>query len=118
MQGSNERDAVKLWTVYSIVAETHPTHIRYIGITSKSLATRLHGHMRAKSRIGLWLRQSNVTPLIKELEQMYGTRAMAESREDAYIQEYLRLGHDLLNVAHVPLFREEYVEYLRRKQAN
>src|SRR5256885_15722672 len=109
---------MKLWTIYSL---TCPISLstRYIGITSGSLQRRLQFHMCKKDRNLekaqwiMWLRSQGLKPDIIPIDSIVGTRPQAECRERYWIYEYIKAGHDLLNIKHIPGIREHFFEFIR-----
>lgn len=92
---------------------------RYIGITTQPLDQRLKYHLRGmdhnpgKDEWIKWLQLKGLQPDILSIDSIAGTRAQAECRERYWVYEYIRAGHDLLNINHIPGSRELFFEFLR-----
>jgi hypothetical protein len=92
---------------------------RYIGITTKPLDQRLKLHLRgkdhnpAKAEWIAWLQLQGLKPDIIGIDSIVGTKAQANCRERYWVYEYIRAGHDLLNINHIPGSRELFFEFLR-----
>jgi len=105
------------WFVYALICPISHA-VKYIGITSHPLDYRLIVHMREthNAEKAAWislLKSQGLTPIIKELERIHGTRARAEQREEKYVLFCLALGFPLFNKNHVPGGKaEDYIAFL------
>jgi hypothetical protein len=96
---------------------------RYIGITTQPLDQRLKLHLRGKDHNPgkdewiAWLQLQGLQPDIIAIDSIVGTRPQAECRERYWVYEYIRAGHDLLNINHIPGSRELFFEFLRSQVA-
>jgi hypothetical protein len=61
------------------------------------------------------LRSQGLKPDIIPIDSIRGTRPQAEQREQYWIYEYIKAGHDLLNIKHIPGSRELFFEFLRNQ---
>lgn len=108
----------KYWTVYKLLCPV-TTMTRYIGITTKPLDQRLKYHLRGKNHNPgkdewiAWLQLQELKPAIIAIDSIVGTKPQAEDRERYWVYEYIRAGHDLLNIKHIPGSRELFFEFLR-----
>ncbi len=108
--------SLKEWSVYKLLCPV-TTMARYIGITTKPLDQRLNYHLRGrdhnpgKDEWIAWLQ--GLRPDIIGIDSIVGTRPQAECYERHWVYEYIRAGHDLLNIKHVPGSRELFFQFLR-----
>lgn len=108
----------KDWSIYKLLCPV-TTMARYIGITTQPLAQRLKYHLRGndhnpgKDEWIAWLQLQGLQPDIIGIDSIVGTRAQAECCERHWVYEYIRAGHDLLNINHIPGSREQFFEFLR-----
>jgi hypothetical protein len=90
-------------------------------ITSGTLKKRLQSHLRGKDHNPYkdqWitgLRSQGLKPDIIPIDSIVGTRAQAKQREQYWIYEYIKAGHDLLNINYIPGSRELFFEFLRNQ---
>jgi hypothetical protein len=111
---------MKLWTIYALIC---PITIgaKYIGITSGTLKKRLQSHLHEKDH-NLekvqwidWLHSQGLLPIIIPIDSIIGTILQAEQMEQYWVYEYIKAGHDLLNIKHIPGSRELFFEFLRNQ---
>jgi hypothetical protein len=114
--------SLKEWSVYKLLCPV-TTMTRYIGITTQPLDQRLKLHLRGKDHNPgkdewiAWLQLQGLQPDILSIDSIVGTRAQAECCERHWVYEYIRAGHDLLNINHIPGSRELFFEFLRSQAA-
>jgi hypothetical protein len=110
------------WSIYRLFCPI-TNMARFIGITTQPLDQRLKYHLRGKDHNPgkanwiTWPQQQGLQPDILPIDTITGTRAQAEQRERYWIYEYIRAGHDLLNINHIPGSRELFFEFLRSQAA-
>ncbi len=110
-------------TTYTVYRLYNATDTRYIGVTSGSLARRLHEHMRPQhtnTKLAAWiaaLKEQGIIPFIAAVETVQGvTWKEAQQRESYWIDRYLERGYALCNVKHIPAHADEswgYIDKLR-----
>lgn len=111
---------MRKWSIYKLLCPV-ASKVKYVGITSRPLQERLQTHLRGKDHNPdkdkwiAWLDAQGFVPLIEEIDSYYGTRAQAERREQYWVYEYIRMGHDLLNRKHIPYNREAFFNFLRNQ---
>ena len=113
---------MRLWRIYRLIDPTMQAidAIRYVGITSTSLATRLSYHLRGNdgnTEKWAWitdLGKRGLRPSIEQIDTLYGRRAQAERCERVWQYRYLAAGADLLNV--IPGDREMVRAFLQRQE--
>ena len=111
---------MKQWTIYALLCPS-TKQVRYVGITSQPLNQRLRAHLLgndynpAKDQWIYWLRSQSLLPLIVPIEVTIGTRKQAEQHEKYWIYEFIKFGHDLLNIHHIPNDREHFFTFLRNQ---
>jgi len=95
--------------------------VRYIGITMQPLDQRLKDHLRGndhnpgKYQWIIGLRSQGLKPDIIPIDTITGTEAQANCCERYWVYEYIKAGHDLLNIKHIPGNRELFFEFLRNQ---
>jgi len=111
---------MKLWTIYALICPI-TLSVRYIGITSGNLQKRLQSHLYGKDcnpdkyQWIIGLHSQELKPDIVPIDSIRGTKPQAEQRECYWIYEYIKEGHDLLNIKHIPGCRELFFEFLRNQ---
>lgn len=109
---------MRIWQIYKLMC---PVTImaRYIGITTQTLEQRLKYHLAGndynpgKAQWIAGLQLQGLLPAIISIDRIKGTRAQAERIERDWVYEYIKAGHDLLNIKHIPEPRELFFEFLR-----
>src|SRR5258708_32359105 len=106
---------MKHWLTYILICPIEK-EVRYVGITSVSLDKRLEYHLnethnRKKAKWIAWLRDQGLVPLIKRIDDCYGTRKDAERRERHYVWYYLAKGCRLFNRNYN--YGDGFAEYLK-----
>ena len=113
----------KQWVIYCLSHPSTCAHVRYIGITSQSLETRLKYHLNRNGynrELCSWvqtIREEGIHPSIAEIARVHGTRAQAEQEERLWIWRYLARGYDLLNTAYIPGDKTMFAEFLHARYA-
>jgi len=111
---------IALWSIYALVCPLTGL-VKYIGITSTSLDTRLRYHLRGKDHNPQkekwisWLHSQELLPLIIPIDSITGTRKQAEQKERQYIWAYIQQGYTLFNIQYIPGPIEDFAEFLREQ---
>jgi hypothetical protein len=111
---------MRVWSIYALTCPI-TLSVRYIGITSGNLQRRLQFHLCGKDynldkyQWITGLHSQGLQPDIISIDSITGTRAQAEQRERYWVYEYIKEGHDLLNIKHIPGCRELFFEFLRNQ---
>src|SRR5258708_565564 len=108
---------VRRWFIYILRCPVTRA-IKYIGITSVSLHKRLRDHLYnkdhnpEKAQWIAWLHSQGLLPLIIRIDTFMGTRAQAEQMERYWTYVYIKAGHDLLNIKHLPADKKAFFTFL------
>ena len=112
----------RLWRVYAL-RDPRDHAVRYIGVTSQHLATRLAGHCRGidgSLEKRAWiaeLAELGLVPEIVLLDAFYAS-SMAEAQivERKWAYRYLIAGADLLNEVYIIGDREQFRAFLKKQE--
>ena len=107
----------RFWCVYQLT-DPRSGAVRYIGITSCSLETRLAYHLsdRAHRQKWQWIRAlaaQGLTPGIQEIASLTGTRREAETLERQHLYRALAEGATLLNRQYILGDPDSFREFLQ-----
>jgi hypothetical protein len=88
--------------------------MRKTHVMKKRLQSHLYkkDHNPGKLQWITGLRSQGLKPDIIPIDSIVGTRAQAEQRECYWIYRYIKEGHYLLNINHIPGSRELFFEFL------
>lgn len=103
-----------LWHIYTLTCPLCG-QVHYVGITRQNLNRRFSHHLtEEESTPEKWksnpakrnwiasLRHVGLTPIVQEVDTIYGNQQLAHARERYWIGHYLELGYTLLNINGMP----------------
>ena len=108
---------MKYWIIYILICPVDE-EVRYVGITSVALDTRLRRHLHDKYDHEKfmwisWLHSLDLIPEIDRIDECYGDRHDAEIIERQYVWYYLMQGCRLFNRKYV-LGGDDFIEHLKQ----